>query len=237
VTKVERILVIGGARALGAAVARRAVKDGYDVVVGARDLAAAEALASEIGATAVRIDLQDETTMAAAAARLADGVDHIVSTGSAPHDVRAVELDHDKLVTAFTAKVIGPMLVAKHFAPVLRPNGSIVLFSGVVGWRPGPGSLVKGVTNGAVEYVARHLAADLAPVRVNAISPGVVDSGAWDRLGDGKAGLLSKSAAGTLVGRYGESDDVVDTVMWLLRAGFISGETVHLEGGARHKTS
>ena len=233
----ERILVIGGARALGAAVSRRAVNDGYDVVIGARDLAAAEALAAEIGATAVRIDLQDETTIAAAAGRLADGIDHIVSTGSAPHDVRAAELDHDKLMAAFTAKVIGPMLVAKHFAPVLRPNGSIVLFSGVVGWRPGPGSLVKGVANGAVEYVARHLAVDLAPLRVNAISPGVVDSGAWDRLGDGKAGLLSKSAAGTLVGRYGESDDVVDTVMWLLRAGFISGETVHLEGGARHKTS
>lgn len=234
----ERILVIGGARALGAAVARRAVKDGYDVVIGARDLAAAEALAAEIGATAVRIDLQDETTMAAAAAtRLADGVDHIVTTGSAPHDVRAVELDHDKLVAAFTAKVIGPMLVAKHFAPALRPNGSIVLFSGVVGWRPGRGSLVKGTTNGAIEYLARHLAADLAPVRVNAISPGVIDSGAWDRLGDGKAGLLSRSAAGTLVGRHGEADDVVDTVMWLLRAGFISGETIHLEGGARHKTS
>jgi len=234
---VERILVIGGARALGAAVARRAVNDGYDVVIGARDPAAAEALADEIDVTAVRIDLQDETTMAAAATRLADGIDHIVTTGSAPHDVRAVELDHDKLMAAFSAKVIGPMLVAKHFAPLLRPNGSIVLFSGVVGWRPGPGSLVKGVTNGAVEYLARHLAADLAPVRVNAISPGVIDSGAWDRLGDGKAGLLSKSAAGTLVGRHGESDDVVDTVMWLFRAGFISGETVHLEGGARHKTS
>ncbi|HEY0617513.1 MAG TPA: SDR family oxidoreductase, partial [Kribbella sp.] len=147
-------------RALGAAVARRAVKDGYDVVIGARDLAAADALASEIGATAVRIDLQDEATIAAAARRLTDGIDHIVTTGSAPHDVRAAELDHDKLMAAFTAKVIGPMLVAKHFASVLRPNGSIVLFSGVVGWRPGPGSLVKGVTNGAVEYVARHLAAD-----------------------------------------------------------------------------
>ena len=233
----ERILVIGGARALGAAVARRAAKDGYEVVIGARDLAAAEELAAEIDATAVRIDLQDETTMAAAATRLADGIDHIVTTGSAPHDARTGELDHDKLVAAFTAKVIGPMLVAKHFAPMLRPSGSIVLFSGVVGWRPGPGSLVKGVTNGAVEYLARHLAADLAPVRVNAISPGVVDSGTWDRLGDGKAGLLSRSAAGTLVGRYGEAGDVVEAVMWLLRAGFISGETVHLEGGARHKIS
>ena len=232
----ERILVIGGARALGAAVARRAAKDGYEVVVGARDLAAAEALAAEIGGTAVRIDLQDETTIAAAAARLADGIDHVVTTGSAPHDVRAAELDHDRLVAAFTAKVIGPMLVAKHLAPLLRPTGSIVLFSGVVGWRPGPGSLVKGTTNGAVEFLARHLAADLAPVRVNAVSPGVVDSGAWDRLGDAKAGLLSRSASGTLVGRHGEPDDVVDAVMWLLRAGFVSGETIPLEGGARHKT-
>jgi NAD(P)-dependent dehydrogenase (short-subunit alcohol dehydrogenase family) len=233
----ERILVIGGARALGAAVARRAAKDGYDVVVGARDLAAADVLAGELGGTAVRIDLQDESTIAVAAERLQDGIDHLVMTGSAPHDVRAAELDHDKLVAAFTAKVVGPLLVAKHFAPVLRPTGSVVMFSGVVGWRPGPGSLVKGITNGAVEYAARHLAADLAPVRVNAISPGVIDSGAWDRLGDKKSGLLDKSAAGTLVGRYGETEDVVDAVMWLLRAGFVSGETIHVEGGARHKSA
>jgi NAD(P)-dependent dehydrogenase (short-subunit alcohol dehydrogenase family) len=232
----ERILVIGGARALGAAIARRAAKDGYDVVVSARDLAAAEALAGEIGATALRIDLQDESTLAAAAEELKDGIDHIVTTGSAPHDVRATELDRDQLLAAFTAKVVGPLLVAKHFAPVLRPTGSIVLFSGIVGWRPGPGSLVKGITNGAVEYAARHLAADLAPVRVNAISPGVVDSGAWDRLGEKKAALLTKSAAGTLVGRHGETDDIVNTVMWLLSAGFISGETIHIEGGARHKS-
>ncbi|MFK0160478.1 SDR family oxidoreductase [Streptomyces sp. NPDC090499] len=233
----ERILVIGGARALGAAVARRAAKDGYDVVVGARDRAAAGALAGEIGATALRVDLQDESTLAAAARLLEDGVDHIVTTGSAPHDVRAAELDRDRLLAAFTAKVVGPMLVAKHFAPVLRPTGSMVLFSGVVGWRPGPGSLVKGVTNGAVEFAARHLAADLAPVRVNAVSPGVVDSGAWDRLGDRKAALLSKSADASLVGRHGESEDVVEAVMWLLRAGFVSGETIHVEGGARHRSA
>ncbi|GAA1715832.1 SDR family oxidoreductase [Kribbella yunnanensis] len=233
----ERILVIGGARALGAAVARRAVKDGYDVVVGARDLAAADVLAGEIGATAVRIDLQDESTIAAAAEQLKDGVDHLVTTGSAPHDVRATDLDRDKLVTAFTAKVLGPLLVSKHFAPVLRPTGSMVLFSGVVGWRPGPGSLVKGITNGAVEYAARHLAADLAPVRVNAVSPGVIDSGAWDRLGEAKAGLLDKSATGTFVGRHGETEDIVDAVMWLLRAGFVSGETIHVEGGARHRSA
>ncbi|MFK4087538.1 SDR family NAD(P)-dependent oxidoreductase [Kribbella sp. NPDC020789] len=233
----ERILIIGGARALGAAIARRAVKEGYDVVIGARDLAAADVLAREIGATAVRIDLQNEATIAAAAELLQDGLDHIVSTGSAPHDVRATDLDHDKLLTAFTAKLIGPLLVAKHFAPLLRPTGSILMFSGVVGWRPAPGSLVKGITNGAVEYAARHLAADLAPIRVNAISPGVIDSGAWDRLGDARSTLLAKSAAGTFAGRHGEPDDIVDTVLWLLKARFVSGETIHVEGGARHKSA
>jgi len=233
----ERILIIGGARALGAAIARRAVKEGYDVVIGARDLAAADVLAREIGATAVRIDLQNEETIAAAAELLQDGLDHIVSTGSAPHDVRATDLDHGKLLTAFTAKLIGPLLVAKHFAPLLRPTGSILMFSGVVGWRPAPGSLVKGITNGAVEYAARHLAADLAPIRVNAISPGVIDSGAWDRLGDARSTLLAKSAAGTFAGRHGEPDDIVDTVLWLLKARFVSGETIHVEGGARHKSA
>ncbi|EGJ74213.1 PlaZ [Streptomyces sp. Tu6071] len=232
---VDRILVIGGARALGAAIARRAAKDGYEVVVGARDVAAAEALGAEIGGGALRIDLQDEASIAAAAEVLRDGVAHIVTTGSAPHDVRVTELDREGLLAAFTAKVIGPMLVAKHFAPVLRPGGSMVLFSGVVGWRPGPGSLVKGVTNGAVEYAARHLAAELAPVRVNAVSPGVVDSGAWDRLGEKRAAVLSGSAAKTLAGRHGESEDIVDAVMWLLGAGFVSGETIHVEGGSRHK--
>ncbi|MGW8564746.1 hypothetical protein [Isoptericola sp. NPDC055881] len=63
VTTMERILVIGGARALGAAVARRAAKEGYDVLVGARDLAVAEVVAAEVGGTAVRIDLADETTL------------------------------------------------------------------------------------------------------------------------------------------------------------------------------
>lgn len=98
-----------------------------------RDLAAADALASEIGATAVRVDLEDGSTIAAAADLPKDGVDHIVTTGSAPHDVRATKLDRDKLLAAFTAKVVGPMLVAKHFARVIRPTGSMVLFSGVVG--------------------------------------------------------------------------------------------------------
>lgn len=72
-------------------------------------------------------------------------------------------------------------------------------------------------------------------VGVNAISPGIIDSGSWDGLGEAqKRALLDGAAESALVGRYGHSSDITDAVLWLLGAGFVSGETIHVEGGARH---
>ncbi|MDH2416487.1 SDR family oxidoreductase [Nocardioides sp. CER19] len=216
----QRLLVIGGGRGIGAAIAERARHEGMDVVVGAREPSTIEG--------AVRIDLTDEASIAAAAEQLG-AVDHVVTLGSLPHDVPIAELDRDRIVAAFEAKVIGPMLVAKH----VEIRRSMTLFAGVVGWRPGPGSTVKGVTNGAVDFAARHLAANLAPVRVNAIAPGVIDSGAWDSKGEAKSGFLAGAAGQTLVGRYGDLDDVVEAAIWLMRSGFVDGQTIHVDGGRR----
>ncbi|MCL2396176.1 MAG: SDR family oxidoreductase, partial [Acidimicrobiaceae bacterium] len=70
---------------------------------------------------------------------------------------------------------------------------------------------------------------------VNAISPGIIDSGTWDALGaDAKQGLLDGAAASNVAGRAGVSDDIAQAAVWLLGAGFVSGETIHVEGGARH---
>lgn len=231
----QRVLVVGGSRHLGAEIARRAASVGAHVIVGGRDLVAAEEVAAETGGEALRIDLQDEASIAAVAADIGT-LDHVVSTAAAHHDVPVTDLDRDAVVAALTAKVIGPLLLAKHLAPYLRPTGSLLLFSGVVGWRPARGSVVKGVTNGAVEYAVRHLAAELAPIRVNAISPGIVDSGVWDGLGDERRHALLTKAAGTaLVGRAGERSDIADAALWLLGAGYVSGEVIHVEGGARHR--
>lgn len=216
----KRLLVIGGGRGIGAAIATRARHEGMQVLVGVRDPRRIEG--------DVCLDLTDEATIAAAAARLG-AVDHVVTLGSLPHDVPIAELDRDRVVAAFEAKVIGPMLVAKHF----EIRDSVTLFAGVVGWRPGPGSVVKGITNGAVDFAARHLAANLAPVRVNAIAPGIIDSGAWDGKGEAKAAFLSGAAGQALVGRHGELDDVVDAAIWLLRSGFVDGQTIHVDGGRR----
>lgn len=231
----QRVLVIGGSKYLGFAIARQASEAGAEVVIGARNLERASQVAAQLPmASAIHIDIAEESTIAAAASRLGH-VDHVVITASAHHNVPVKDLEHDKIVAAFEAKVIGPMLLAKHFAPILSPAGSILLFSGVAAWKPSPGYSVMGVTNGAVAFLVSHLAKELAPIRVNAISPGITDSGTWNSLGEqGKKELLESAAASGLVGRSGTADDIADTALWLLGAGNVSGETIHVEGGARY---
>ena len=227
------VLVIGGAKNLGLAIARRAADLGADVVIGARDAKAAARAATSLGgeARSVAVDVTDEATIRDAASQVGP-VDHVLVTAAAHHNVAVADLDHDATVRAFQAKVIGPMLIAKHFAPTMPATGSITLFSGVAAWKPARGLSVMGITNGAVAHAARHLAADLAPIRVNAISPGIVDSGTWDARPD-RDDFFSSVADGLPVGRVGTSEDIVDAALWVMTAGFVSGETIHVEGGAR----
>lgn len=229
-----RILVIGGAKNLGKAIAQSLAAHGAQVVIGARDAAAAEDLAATLErASGIAIDVTDETTIVSAARELG-GVDHVISAAAAHHNVPVVELDHAKTVTAFEAKVIGPLLVAKHFAPIMPPTGSITLFAGVAAWQPAPGYALMGITNGALAFAVSHLAKELAPLRVNAISPGIIDSGMWDSMDDpGRRAFFADVAGQLPAGRVGTPADIVDAVRWLLGAEFITGETIHIEGGAR----
>lgn len=220
----KRILVVGGARGIGADIVRAAAQDGADVVVATRS-----------GTDDVRIDVTDESTIARAAESLG-AFDHVISTASAHHDVPVPDLEHDKIQAAFAAKVIGPLLLAKHFAPRMPAGGSFLFFSGIVGWRPKAGTVVKGTANAALAALVTHLAVELAPLRVNAIAPGITDSGAWDRLPDERRlALYEGAAAASLTGRIGTLQDVVDATVWLLGAGWVTGETVHVDGGSRHR--
>ncbi|MDQ7807562.1 SDR family oxidoreductase [Amycolatopsis sp. A133] len=219
----KRILVVGGARGIGAEIVRRTGQDGADVVVATRS------------GPEVRIDVTDEATIARAAESLG-AFDHVISTASAHHDVPVPDLEHDKIQTAFSTKVVGPLLLAKHFAPRMPAGGSFLFFSGIVGWKPKSGTVVKGTANAALAALVTHLAVELAPLRVNAIAPGITDSGTWDRLPDERRrALYDSAAAASLAGRIGTLEDVTDTARWLLGAGWVTGETVHVDGGARHR--
>ncbi|MEV0842316.1 SDR family oxidoreductase [Actinocatenispora sera] len=219
----KRILIVGGARGIGAEIARQAEQAGAEVVVAAR------------AGREVRVDVTDESTIARAADSLG-GFDHVISTASAHHDVPVPELEHDRIQAAFAAKVVGPLLLAKHFATRMPAGGSFLFFSGIVGWRPKAGTVVKGTANAALAALVTHLAVELAPLRVNAIAPGITDSGAWDRLPDERRrALYDRASAASLAGRVGTIEDVTDTALWLLGAGWVTGETIHVDGGSRHR--
>jgi NAD(P)-dependent dehydrogenase (short-subunit alcohol dehydrogenase family) len=134
---------------------------------------------------------------------------------------------------AFAAKVFGPLLLAKHLGDRVRPGGSLTFFSGVAAWRPAPGRVVMATSNGALAFLVRALAVELAPIRVNAVSPGIVDTGAWDGLGDGKADFLRGVADRNPARRAGTVEDLTGAVAYLMGSPYVTGTVLHVDGGGR----
>ncbi len=225
------VLVVGRPGGIAHAIALAARDAGARVVAAGRSTdALAAAYRDEVGISAEFVDLTDETSIEALGERLGT-VDHIVSTASARVRGKLVDLDRDAIRTALDVKVIGPLLLAKHLAPRIRPGGSIVLFSGVAAFKIAVGTLAVALTNGAVDTLTRSLALELAPIRVNAISPGVIDTGAWDGLGEGKAAYFADIGARNPARRIGATADIADAVLFALTNGFLTGVTLHVDGG------
>ncbi|OLR94004.1 SDR family oxidoreductase [Actinokineospora bangkokensis] len=221
----KHILIVGGSSGIAARVAEDAAAAGAHVVVAGRD----PSRISAGGVTTARVDLTDEASIAALAATL-ERVDHLVVAGAAHANGPVAGLDRDAVHRAFDVKVIGPVLLVKHLGAKLAAGGSVVLFSGVAASRPAPGLSMMAVTNAAVSTLVAALALELAPVRVNAVSPGIVDSGAWDARPD-KDDFLAGVAGSLPAGRVGTTADVSAAVLALLTNGFITGTTVHVDGG------
>ncbi|HVT69865.1 MAG TPA: SDR family oxidoreductase, partial [Trebonia sp.] len=177
------------------------------------------------------VDLTDEDSIAALGERLGT-VTHIVSTASARARGKIADLNRDDLRLSFDTKVIGPLMLAKHLAPRIDPGGSIVVFSGVAAAKIAVGTLGVAITNAAADTLARSLALELAPIRVNAVSPGVIDTGAWDAFGtDGKAAYFADISSRNPAGRIGTVDDIARAVVFALTSTFLTGQTLHVDGG------
>ncbi|MEU8849457.1 SDR family oxidoreductase [Streptomyces sp. NPDC048564] len=228
----ERVLVIGRGGGIAHAVAVAARDAGARVIAAGRDRRTlADAYASEPGISTETVDLTDEATIAALGTRLGS-VDHVVSTASARARGSLADLDRDAVRLSFDTKVIGPLMLAKHLGPRISEAGSFTLFSGVAAAKIAVGTLAVAITNGAADVLARSLALELAPIRVNAISPGVIDTGAWDALGEqGKADYFADIRARNPARRIGTADDIANAVLFAMTSTFLTGVTLHIDGG------
>jgi NAD(P)-dependent dehydrogenase (short-subunit alcohol dehydrogenase family) len=227
----KTILVVGRGSGIARAVALRARSEGARVIVAGRDRAKLANSYDDPGIIAETIDITDDESIAALADQVGR-VDHVVSTASARARGKLADLQRQNLLQSFDTKVIGPTMLAKHFASQINPGGSFVLFSGVHAFKINVGYLGVGITNGAVDFLTRWLAVELAPIRVNAISPCVIDTGAWDALGaDGKRDYFEHIAAGNPARRIGTPDDIAGAVLFAMTSTFMTGVTLKIDGG------
>ncbi|TPI36141.1 SDR family oxidoreductase [Mesorhizobium sp. B3-1-6] len=235
----QRILIVGGSSGMGLALAKRCLEEGAGVIIAGRGQAKLSAAREELGQpgtleTAV-VDISREDGVAALFERIGR-LDHIVSTAAAIEGAYRLlpEIELSAAQRVVESKFYGPLLLAKHGAPKLPPTGSLTFVSGIAAYRPAARGSVVAAVNAALEGLVRALALELAPIRVNAVSPGWVDTPIWEFVaGDGKAQTLAAMAERLPVGRVGRPDDIADAIRFLIGNGFTTGETLHVEGGHR----
>jgi len=228
--KNQSVIVVGGTSGMGLAIARLAISRGASVTVASRSPEKVAAVATELGAAGKPLDTTDEASVREFFAE-AGPVDHLVVTGSS---VRTGTLKDAPLADGeftFRSKFFGPYLCAKYAQ--MKPTGSITLFSGILSRRPGQNDAVLAGVNAAVEAMGRALARDLAPVRVNTLSPGMTrGTGAYLSMPEAaREGMYSAISARLPVGRVGTAEDIAEATLMLMTNRFITGVTLDVDGG------
>jgi NAD(P)-dependent dehydrogenase (short-subunit alcohol dehydrogenase family) len=229
--KDQTILIIGRGSGIARAIALAVSEAGGRVIAAGRhpDNLAESYRGMNIGIE--QADVTDESSIAALAGRIAP-LDHVVCTASARARGGYADLTAGLVTASFSTKVIGPMLLAKHFAGKLPAEGSFLFMSGATALKPAPGMLAVAATNAAVDAMTAGLAVELSPIRVNAISPGTIDTGAYDALGgERKAALFTARSATNPSRRVGAAGDVAAAAVMALTNGFLTGTSIPVDGG------
>jgi NAD(P)-dependent dehydrogenase (short-subunit alcohol dehydrogenase family) len=231
----DTVVIIGGSSGIGLAVARRCVADGASVVIAARSPERLVAAGAELGGpgrvTTIPADIGDQPQVRRLFERVGTLRHLVVTAADLPYGA-AVTLTEDSIMRAVRSKVLGPFFAAQHAAPRISGGGSITFTSGVAAYRPVPGGALAATVNGALESMVRALALELAPVRVNAVSPGWVDTPVWDQLAtpEAKQARLADMAARLPGRRIGQPEDIANAVGFLIGDDFVTGTVLHAEG-------
>lgn len=224
----KTIIVIGGSSGIGAAVVKQAVARGAHVVLAGRRLSSTV----ENGVRSEQVDVTD----AASLQRLFETVgqfDHLVYTaGPAVQAKSLIETDLNLAQDNFNVKLWGSLRAIQQALPFLDERGSITLTSGQLGRKTVAGQFIKTGINAATEALGKQLAKELAPRRVNVISPGVIDTEAYAGLSEEQRLAMFAKAGGALpVGRVGQAEEVAAGYVLAMENGFITGSVIDVDGG------
>ncbi|HWD70218.1 MAG TPA: SDR family oxidoreductase [Solirubrobacteraceae bacterium] len=223
------VAIIGGTQGLGRRLAEHFAATGHAVVLTGRDAGRAQAVAAEIGSNArgCALDLAQPHEIGACLQGI-ENVDHIVLAAVERDSNSVREYDVARAIRLATLKLVGYTEVVHRLHHALHERSSILLYGGLAKERPYPGSTTVTSVNGAVSTMVRTFAIELAPVRVNAVHPGIVgDSPAWVD----NAAVLDAVIKRTPTGRTITTDEVTDAALFLLRNGAMNGVNLNVDGG------
>ena len=228
----DTVVILGGSSGIGLATAKAAAAEGARVVITGRSpqrLQAARAMLGEQVKT-VALDVVDEPGTRALFTEL-ERVDHVFITAGAVLFDPKLTTEVKSIRPALDTRFWGAFYAAKFAATKMGAGGSITFMSGAAAIRPIRGASVATASCAAVEAFARALAVDLAPIRVNAIQPGLIDTPFLDTLGERRDAFMAEYSKRLPVGRPGRPEEVADAVIFLMKNGFVTGITLTIDGG------
>lgn len=227
------VVILGGSSGIGLATAKAARAEGAQVIITGRSAQRLQTAHAELGdaVRTVALDVADESGTRTFFQEL-NHLDHLfITAGTLVKDSRLAP-DSATLQPAMDTRFWGALYAAKYGARKMNGSGSITFMSGTAATRPLGGMSVASASCGAVEAFARALAVDLAPVRVNTIQPGFVDTPLLDEfLGAQRAEILAAAARRLPVRRIGQPADIADAVLFLMKNGYVTGITLTIDGG------
>lgn len=225
----KKIVIVGGGSGIGLAVAQKAIAAGAEVILASRSIDKLKAAAQSLGplARAECVDVTDDVSVQKFAKRIGP-IDHLVMSIK-PHLPAGPFLENElsAVQAAFDAKFWGQYRLVKQLAPAILPGGSIVLTSGVAAHRAYAGFSVVSAMNAATEALARALAAELAPIRVNTVCPGFVETTPPSARLERVKSLLPSLP----LERLGNAAELAEAYLYLMTSTYSTGSVVVVDGG------
>ena len=232
--KNKRVVIIGGSSGIGLATAKMAAAEGAKVIIAGRTESKLKAAMAEIGndVDTYTVDLTEEASIKALFEQVGS-FDHLVITGPAPQFGHFLELNIEQVHQEFEGKFWGQYRAAWYGAKSISQPGSIVFMSGAYSARPVPGASSLAAVQAGIEGLARGLAIDLSPVRVNVISPGLTDTPIIQSAfaDDARLKLYEEQANMLPAKRIGTPEDIAQSILYLLSNRYVTGSTLFPDGG------
>jgi NAD(P)-dependent dehydrogenase (short-subunit alcohol dehydrogenase family) len=226
----KKVVVVGGSSGIGLATAELAKAQGAEVIVASRSANKVKAAAAKVGATGIVCDVTNDDSVVNLF-KSCGPVDHVIVSAAQLKSGPFKTVSMEDARSTLEGKLWGAWRVAR--AAEIKAGGSLTLVSGFLSIRPRPNSAIVSAANGALESLARALALELAPVRVNCVSPGIIDTPIRAAMPEAaRKDMLAKIAGGLPVGRVGLAEDIATQILAFMANGFASGAVVYIDGGA-----